>query len=130
MIIKVNPEKIYEIREQRVMLDYDLAELYQTDTKTLLQAVKKNQSRFPPYTMFQLMTIEWIILKKELGLPEPTSKKSKSLKADSDVSKNNAPYAFTDLGLAMLSSVLNSEKAVAMNMEIIKSFLSIRRIIL
>src|SRR3954463_10882678 len=122
MIIKVNPEKIYEIREQRVMLDYDLADLYQTDTKTLLQAVKKNQSRFPPYMMFQLMTIEWVILRKELGLPEPIVKKSKVVKEGTAAAKS-APYAFTDLGLAMLSTVLNSEKAVAMNMEMIKSFL-------
>ena len=88
--------KIYEIREQRVMLDFDLAALYQVETRVLNQAVKRNMKRFPSDFMFQLTSDEWAILKSQFVI-------------SSWGGTRKLPYAFTEQGLAMLSGVLNSE---------------------
>ena len=93
--------KIYEIRGQKVMLDFDLAELYEVETKNLNLAVKRNINRFPPDFMFQLSNPEW----KSLRLQIETSKGRGGTRY--------LPYAFSEQGLAMLSGILNSEKALA-----------------
>ena len=90
--------KIYEIRDQKVMLDFDLAKLYDVETKSLNLAVKRNLKRFPKDFMFQLSLREWNILRLQIE----TSKGSGG--------KRYLPYAFTEQGLAMLSGVLNSVK--------------------
>jgi ORF6N domain len=92
---------IYLIREQRVLLDSDLAELYGVDTKTLNRAVKRNLVRFPKDFMFLLTPQEFVNLKYQIG----TSSSSYG-------GRRKRPYAFTEQGVAMLSSVLNSERAV------------------
>jgi hypothetical protein len=94
--------KIYEIRRQRVMLDFDLAEMYQVETKNLNLSVKRNIKRFPSDFMFQLTNEEW----DNLRLQIETSKRG---------GRRYLPYAFTEQGVAMLSGLLNSDIAIEMN---------------
>lgn len=107
--------RILVLREQRVMLDSDLAELYGVETRSLIQAVKRNRERFPEDFMFQLENHELIGLRSQFVI--------------SNVGRGGrrtAPYAFTEQGVAMLSSVLNSSRAVAVNIEIMRTFVRIR----
>jgi hypothetical protein len=106
--------KIYEIRGQKVMIDRDLAEVYGVETRVLNQAVKRNIERFPSDFMFQLTDIEYEILISQ----NVTS---------SWGGVRKLPYAFTELGVAMLSSVLNSKTAIQINMGIMRAFVSIRQ---
>lgn len=144
-IIKSIQNKIYEIRGERVMLDRDLAELYGTETKFLNLAVKRNSKRFPKDFMFQLSHEEWEELRLQietleagnsLGLQNETSKKSNPLRLQIETSKKGRggtrylPYAFTEQGVAMLSGILNSDKAIAMNIAIMRAFIEIRRILI
>ena len=110
--------KIYEIRGQRVMLDFDLAELYQVETRVLNQAVKRNIDRFPEDFMFRLTKEEClrsqiVILNMEQG---------KHLKY--------MPNAFTEMGVAMLSSVLRSQTAIDVNIAIMRAFVLMRQIVI
>lgn len=105
---------IYVIRGQRVMLDSDLAMLYEVETKMLNRAVKRNITRFPEHFMFQLTKSEWENLRCQNG----TFKK--------DIRKY-LPYAFTEQGVAMLSSVLRSEKAIQINIQIMDTFVKMRQ---
>jgi len=98
---------IYIIREERVMLDQDLAALYEVETKALVQAVQRNIKRFPPDFMFQLSFQEFTALRSQIV----TSKGRGG--------RRTAPYAFTEHGVAMLSSVLRSERAVEINIQVI-----------
>ena len=109
--------KIYEIRGQKVMLDRDLAEMYGVLTKVLNQAVKRNPDRFPEDFMFQLTNEETQNWKSQIVT-------TNSIKMG--VRRN--PYAFTELGVAMLSSVLNSKTAIQINMSIMRAFATIRHI--
>jgi hypothetical protein len=106
--------KIFLIRGCKVMIDQDLANLYQVPTKALNQAIKRNIRRFPPDFMFRLT-------KKEKNELVTNCDQFNNLKHSS-----SAPYAFTDLGVAMLSSVLNSERAVMVNIEIMRTFSRIK----
>jgi len=110
--------KIYEVRGQRVMLDKDLAELYQVTTGNLNKAVKRNIRRFPPDFMFQLTKEEFQNLKNDLIFQNGTSSWGGTRKL---------PYAFTEQGLAMLSGILNSEIAIDVNISIMRAFVAIRR---
>lgn len=110
--------KIYEIRGQKVMLDRDLAEMYGVLTKVLNQAVKRNPDRFPEDFMFQLTNEETQNWKSQIVT-------TNSIKMG--VRRN--PYAFTELGVAMLSSVLNSKTAIQINMSIMRAFVAIRHIV-
>jgi len=107
--------KIYEIRGQKVMLDFDLAELYKTETKNLNLAVKRNIRRFPVDFMFQLFKPEWDSLRLQIE----TSK--------SRGGTRYLPYAFTEQGVAMLSGILNSEKAIEVNIAIMRAFVFMRQ---
>jgi hypothetical protein len=108
---------IYIIREERVMLDQDLAALYEVETKALVQAVQRNIARFPPDFMFQLSFQEFTALRSQIV----TSKGRGG--------RRTAPYAFTEHGVAMLSSVLRSERAVEINIEIIRAFVKLRQLV-
>ena len=108
---------IYIIREERVMLDQDLAALYEVETKALVQAVQRNIGRFPPDFMFQLYFQEFTALRSQIV----TSKGRGG--------RRTAPYAFTEHGVAMLSSVLRSERAVEINIEIIRAFVKLRQLV-
>jgi len=111
--------KIYEIREQKVMLDRDLAELYQVTTGNLNKAVKRNLKRFPPDFMFQLTVEEWEALRFQIGI----------LKNGRGEHTKYLPYAFTEQGLAMLSGILNSDIAINVNISIMRAFVAIRQMI-
>ena len=110
--------KIYEIRGQKVMLDFDLAEMYEVETRALNQAVKRNIERFPEDFMFQLTKEETLNWKSQIVM-------SNSIK----MGMRRFPYAFTELGVAMLSSVLNSKAAIRINMSIMRAFVAIRQLI-
>ena len=105
---------IYVIRGQRVMLDSDLARLYEVETKVLNQAVKRNITRFPDNFMFQLSKDEWQSLRSQI------------VTFRGDIRKYT-PYAFTEQGVAMLSSVLRSEKAIQVNIQIMNTFVKMRQ---
>ncbi|MGN6493417.1 MAG: ORF6N domain-containing protein [Agriterribacter sp.] len=129
-IIQSIQNRIYEIRGERVMLDRDLAILYETETKRLTEAVKRNLKRFPPDFMFQLTKAEWESLRSQIEVVE----KSDSLRSQFATLKSGRgqhikylPYAFTEHGVAMLSGILNSDKAVQMNIAIIRAFIEMRR---
>lgn len=107
--------KIYEIRSQKVMLDFDLAELYETETKYLKRAVKSNIKRFPPDFMFQLNNPEWETLRCNFST------------SNSRGGTRYLPFAFTEQGVAMLSGILNSEKAIEVNIAIMRAFVFMRQ---
>jgi len=145
MIIQSIQNRIYELRGERVMLDRDLATLYETETKFLNLAVKRNIKRFPKDFMFQLSKEEFEDLRYQietlettdnpLRLQNVTSKKTgKTLRLQNATSKGRGgtrylPYAFTEQGVAMLSGILNSDKAISMNIAIMRAFVEIRKII-
>jgi hypothetical protein len=106
---------ILSLREQRVMLDAELAALYGVETKVLVQAVKRNLERFPADFMFQLTAEEFANLRSQFV----TSSSGYG-------GRRYAPYAFTEQGVAMLSSVLNSPRAMAINIEIMRAFVQVR----
>jgi phage regulator Rha-like protein len=106
--------KIYEIRGQRIMLDFDLAEMYETETKRLKEAVRRNIDRFPDDFMFQLSKDEYDNLRTQLA-------------TSSHGGTRYMPFAFTEQGVAMLSSVLNSKKAIQVNIAVIRAFVVLRQ---
>lgn len=110
--------KIYLIRNQKVMVDYDLAELYAVETKQLKRQVKRNIERFPDDFMFELTKAENDLLRSQFG----TLKRGEHSKY--------LPYVFTEQGVAMLSSVLNSKNAIQVNIQIIRVFTRIRQALL
>ena len=109
--------KIYEIRGQKVMLDRDLAELYGIETKVLKQAVKRNLKRFPSDFMFELTQDEFECLRSQF------------VTSNARGGTRYMPFVFTEQGVAMLSSVLNSEVAIEINIYIMRAFVAIRRMI-
>ncbi len=115
MQIQVVQKKIHEIRNQKVMLDFDLAELYKVETKILNKAVKRNLGRFPNDFMFRLTTKEW----KELRFQFGTSKGRGGTRYP--------PHAFTEQGVSMLSAILNSKKAIDVSVAIIRAFVLLRK---
>ncbi len=130
--------KIYEVRGEKVMLDVDLAEMYEVQTKSLNLAVKRNLKRFPFDFMFQLTKVEWDSLRSQISTSNAlrsqivTLENSDSLRLQNETSKGRGgtrylPYAFTEQGLAMLSGILNSDKAIEVNIAIMRAFVLIRQ---
>lgn len=115
--LQVIQHKIYEIRGQKIILDFDLAAMYGTETKALKQAVRRNIERFPPDFMFELSSEEFESLRSQIV----TSNKRGGTRY--------TPFAFTEQGVAMLSSVLNSKQAIAINISIMRAFVAIRNVI-
>ncbi len=118
--------QILLVRGHKVVLDSHLAELYQVETRVLLQAVKRNPTRFPTDFMFQLTKEENASLRSQFVIsnPEPTS-----ARASSRGGRRYLPYVFTEQGVAMLSSVLNSDRAIAVNIAIMRTFVRLRQIL-
>ena len=108
---------IHEFRGKKVMLDFDLARLYQVETRVLNQSVKRNIKRFPPDFMFQLTEDEWLTNSSQIVM---TSNRPKSA----------LPYAFTEQGVAMLSGLLKSDVAIAANIAIMRAFVQVREYLL
>lgn len=115
--VEVVISKIYHLRNHKVMLDSDLAELYGVETRVLNQQVKRNADRFPADFMFQLEAEEW-----------------ENLKSQNEISswggRRKPPYVFTEHGVLMLSSVLNSKKAIAVNIQVVRIFTKLREMLL
>ena len=116
--LRLIQSKIYELRGQKVMLDFDLAEMYGTETKRLKEAVKRNIRRFPSDFMFELSKEEYDCLRSQIA----TSNKRGGTRY--------MPFAFTEHGVAQLSSVLNSDIAIEINIQIIRAFIAARKFIL
>ena len=132
-IIRSIQNRIYEIRGERVMLDRDLAALYEIETKALNLAVKRNTKRFPADFMFQLTKEEYENLRRQIETLESSSSsrlQNETLKKGRGQHTKYLPYAFTEQGVAMLSGILNSDKAIAMNIAIMRAFVDIRRILI
>ncbi|MSR76948.1 MAG: ORF6N domain-containing protein [Candidatus Omnitrophica bacterium] len=110
-------QKIYFLRNQKVMLSLDLADLYQVKPKALIQAVKRNQDRFPSDFMFQLSAEEF------------TNLKSQFVTSSWGGLRRAVPYAFTEQGVSMLSSVLKSKRAIQVNIQIMRTFTKIRQML-
>jgi len=108
--------KIYEIRGQKIMLDFDLAELYEVGTKVLNQAVKRNPERFPSRFMFRLTIEEWENMRSQIVTASDQAKRNIGI----------TPFAFTEHGVTMLASVLRSEKAIKMNIAIVEAFIALK----
>lgn len=117
MEIEVIQNKIFEIRGQKIMLDFDLALLYSVENKRLKEAVRRNPNRFPEDFMFELSKIEYDSLRTQFA----------TLKNGRGQHLKYLPFAFTEQGIAMLSSVLKSEKAIEINISIIRAFVTIRQ---
>ena len=148
--------KIYEIRGQRVMLDFDLAALYEVPTKVLNQAVKRNAERFPEDFMFRLTEEEWMrsqtvtssakgsiniqthgnqqSANKQNGIqiisnpPQPNMWSQFVTTSPQKRRKGSLPYAFTEHGVTMLASVLRSENAVKMSIEVVRAFIALKQL--
>jgi len=139
-IIKSIQNRIYEIRGERVMLDFDLALLYEVETRVLNQAVKRNIKRFPDDFMFQLTSAEFESIKFQIeAINQGTSSQivmigGTNLKSQFVTSSwggtRKLTYAFTEQGVAMLSGVLKSDKAINMNIAIMRAFVDVRKILL
>lgn len=146
--------RIHEIRGVKVMLDFDLGELYEVETRVLNQAVKRNKDRFPEDFIFQLTTKEWrqmssqIVMSSEMRSQNATASevsgpmRSQIVTASDDSNamrsqiviaslkkrnKSAAPYAFTEHGVTMLASILKSERSVQMNIAIVRAFITLRQ---
>jgi phage regulator Rha-like protein len=146
MELQVIRQKIYEIRGQKVMLDFDLAELYGVETRAFNQAVKRNIERFPEDFMFQLTVKEWrrsqVVTSSDEEIPidnqsdaNPSTNVMSSMQemmSQSVISSqkkrklSSLPYAFTEHGVSMLASVLRSEKAVQMSIAIVRAFIALK----
>src|SRR5262245_52551439 len=105
------------IRDHKVMLDEDLAELYEVETKNLVKAVKRNIERFPSHFMFQLTFQEFTHLRFQLGTSNGRG------------GRRTPPYAFTEQGVAILSSVLRSQRAIQVNIAIMDTFVRLRQML-
>jgi cell shape-determining protein MreC len=109
-------EKIYDVRGQKIMFDFDLAELYEVETRALNQAVKRNLRRFPQDFMFRLTLKEWKNMSSQIVMTSPQKRP-----------KTAIPYAFTEHGVTMLASVLKSDKAIKMNLSIVRAFIALKQ---
>lgn len=118
MHLSLIQSRIFEIRGQKVMLDYHLAEMYGVETKRLKEAVKRNLQRFPADFMFQITREEYQSLRSQFATLEKSGRGQHA---------KYLPFAFTEQGVAMLSSVLNSERAIEVNIAIIRTFVLIRQ---
>jgi hypothetical protein len=110
--------KIYEVRGQKIMLDFDLAEMYQVETKNLKRAVRRNFDHFPADFMFELTENEWDALRCQIGALNNQGRGQHP---------KYLPFAFTEQGVAQLSSVLNSRFAIEVNITIIRAFVVLRQ---
>lgn len=115
MELPVIQKKIFELRGQKVIFDFDLALLYEVETKRLKETVRRNKDRFPVDFMFELTKSEWSNLRTQIA-------------SSSWGGSRYPPFAFTEHGVTMLASILNSERAVKMNIAIVRAFISLKQL--
>ncbi|HSQ45034.1 MAG TPA: ORF6N domain-containing protein, partial [Ginsengibacter sp.] len=129
--------KIYVIREQKVMLDFDLADLYEVETRRLNEQVKRNINRFPEDFMFRLTFKEWQLMRSQFVTSSSQDTNAQpivtmmSQNATSSQSKRQLrllPYAFTEHGVTMLASILKSERAVKMSIAVVRAFIELKKL--
>jgi phage regulator Rha-like protein len=120
MKLQIIQHKIYEVKGHKIMLDFDLAALYEVETRVLNQAIKRNLDSFPKDFMFRLTTKEWMRISKN-------NSSQIVMSSGKHRGKAYAPYAFTEHGVAMLASVLKSAKARKMNISIVRAFIALRK---
>ncbi len=116
MELQVIQTKIFEVRGERVMFDFDLAPLYEVETRVLNQAIKRNIESFPKDFMFRLTAGEWEGMSSQIVMTSPNKRPKTAL-----------PYVFTEHGVTMLASVLKSPKARQMNIAIVRAFIALRK---
>lgn len=119
---------VHSVRGERVLFDADLAALYGVSTTRLNQAVKRNLERFPSDFMFQLAVSEWERLRSRFAAPSASTAMMSQIVTSSRRKLAARPYAFTEQGVAMLSSVLRSPRAVEVNIAIMRTFVQLRRL--
>ncbi len=134
MQLQVIQQKIFEVRGQKVMLDFDLAELYEVETKVLNQAVKRNIDRFPDDFMFKVTRKEWNNMRSQIVTTyeqddENQGNNSSQIVTSSQINrrKDLLPQAFTEHGITMLASILRSNTAIKMNIAIVRAFIALRK---
>jgi phage regulator Rha-like protein len=131
--LKTIQEKIYEVRDQKVMLDFDLANLYNVETKRINEQVKRNLERFPDDFMFRLTPKEWETMRSQNATAsgKPKSKRSQTVTASQKKRNINVtPYAFTEHGVTMLANVLKSKRAIKMSIAVVRAFISLKQLAL
>jgi phage regulator Rha-like protein len=133
MKLQLIQNRIYEVRGEKVMLDFDLAKLYEVETRIFNQAVKRNKESFPKDFMFKLTAKEWTdILDSQILVVENSGKKNSSQFVMSSLkhrSNKYLPHAFTEHGVTMLASVLKSSKARKMNIAIVRAFIALKKLV-
>lgn len=127
MSLQVIHQKIFEIRGLKVMLDFDLAELYEVETRILNQAIKRNMVKFPEDFMFRLTAREWeFIRSKTTGETINMNSSQIVMSSNKHRGRTYIPYAFTEHGVTMLASILKSKKAIEINIAIVRAFIAMR----
>ncbi len=128
MELAIIQNRIYEVREQRVMIDFDIAELYEVETRVLNQSIKRNPDRFPEDFMFRLTLTEWENIRSQMMVRAANSNSSQIvMSSKKHRGEVYLPFAFTEHGVTMLASVLRSKRAVDMNIAIVRAFIAIRK---
>ena len=135
MQLTIIQNRIYEIRSVKVMLDFDIAELYQIETKRLNEQVKRNKDRFPIDFMFRLTKKEWNSMRsqfvtsssQDVDFNQSTDMRSQIATASKKRNVSATPYAFSEHGVTMLSNVLKSDRAVKMSIAIVRAFIALRQ---
>lgn len=123
-------QKIFEIRGEKVMLDFDLAILYHVPTKRLNEQVKRNLSRFPEDFMFQVTAKEWELVQRNPDFHIAVNRSQFATASVKNRNKQYLPYAFSEHGVTMLASVLKSEQAIIANIAIVRAFIALRQVAL
>jgi phage regulator Rha-like protein len=128
-LVPIIQNRIYEVRGHKVMLDFDLANLYEVETRRLNEQVKRNINKFPEDFMFRLTADEWELLSSKYAVNEGNNNSSQfATSSKKHRGKVYSPYAFTEHGVTMLASVLRSKKAIAMNIAIVRAFIAVRHV--
>ncbi len=135
MQLQIIQQKIFEIRGQKVIIDADLASLYEVETKVLNQAVRRNIERFPEDFMFRLTRKEWNNLRSQIVTSSLQIDDNKSIMRSQIVTSNYGgtrylPYVFTEHGVSMAAGILKSDKAIQMNIAIVRAFIALRKFVL
>jgi len=121
--------KIYEIRGHKVILDYEIAEMYEVETKRINEQVKRNIERFPEDFMFQLTENEWEMMRSQIVTTSESNWSQIATSSKKHRGNSYLPFAFTEHGVTMLASVLRSEKAVKVSIAVVRAFISFKQYI-
>ena len=127
--VQLIEQRIYLIRGQKVMIDFDLAELYGVPTKRLNERISRNKKRFPEDFMFRLTQQETEALRSQFAISKSDLRSQSVISNTGRGGRRYLPYAFTEQGVAMLSSVLNSEQAIEVNIAIMRAFVRLRQML-